>query len=387
MKKYIKLLSGILALLLIYTACKKDEVKVIYKGGTTPTLTTSVANLNMRPIDSSANVFSFTWSDPNYSFTSGTNSLDVTYVIEVDSATKNFASPKGTTVIDVLSASFTGKTLNKLMTDLGYTDSSKNYSLQARVKAKLYLASSELVSNVVNFVVSPYSTKPTAMYPVPNNLFIVGDATAGQWTNPVPVPTQQFVKLDEFTFGGIFELIGGKKYLLIPNNGDWFKYAVANASAPGMAQGGDFIVNSGQDIPGPAASGKYKIIVDFVTGKYAVSAITTNADSTPANLYIVGDATTGQWANPVPTPAQQFTRKTSASFEITLPLQAAKKYLLLPVNGIWDKYAVASATAPGAKEGGTLVVNTGQDIPGPDEAGNYKIEVEFINKTYKVTKQ
>src|SRR5688572_4956654 len=168
MKKYIKLLSGILAMLLIYTACKKDEVKVIYKGGTTPTLATSVANLNMRPVDSSATIFSFTWSDPNYSFTSGTNSLDVTYTIEVDSATKNFASPKGASVIDALSFSFTGKTLNKLMTDLGYTDSSKNYSLQARVKAKLYLASSELVSNVVNFVVSPYSTKPTALYPVPN---------------------------------------------------------------------------------------------------------------------------------------------------------------------------------------------------------------------------
>lgn len=386
MKKYIKLLSVILAMLLIYTACKKDEVKVIYKGGTAPTLSTSVANLNMRPVDSSANVFSFSWSDPNYSFSSGENSLEVTYTVEIDSATKNFASPKLTSVVRDLTAVFSGKTLNKLMTDLGFTDSTKNYSLQARVKARIYLASSELVSNVVNFVVSPYSTKPTALYPVPDQLFIVGDATQGQWTNPVPAPAQQFAKLDEFTFGGIFDLIGGKKYLFLRTNGDWYKYAVTNASAPGMAQGGDFIVNAGQDIPGPAASGKYKIIVDFVTGKYAVTAITTNADSTPAALYIVGDATTGQWANPVP-PAQQFTRKSSASFEITLPLQAAKKYLLLPVNGIWDKYAVANSAAPGAKEGGTLVVNSGQDIPGPDVAGNYKIEVEFVRKTYKVTKQ
>lgn len=385
MKKYINLLSIIFMMLLMVTACKKDEVKVVFNGGTTPTLATSVATVNMRPDDSSATIFSFTWSDPSYALSSGTNTLDVTYVIEVDSATKNFANAKTITVTDALVSSMTGKTLNKLMTDLGYTDSAKNYSLQARLKASLYIPSSQLVSNTVNFVVSPYSTKPTALYPVPDELFIVGDATTGQWANPVPLPFQKFVKLDEFNFGGVFPLIGGKKYLLIPNNGQWNKYAVTNASAPGMAEGGDFIVNAGQDIPGPAVSGLYKILVNFVTGKYAVTAVTNAPDTTPANLYIVGDATPGLWDNPVPA-AQQFTRTSSSGFQITLPLFAAKKYLFLPVNGIWDKFAVANAAAPGAKEGGTLVVNTGQDIPGPDVAGNYKIEVEFVNKTYKVTK-
>ncbi len=385
MQRYINL--PVIILMLLFAACKKDEVKVIYSGGTAPTLSTSVAHINMVPDDSMANVFSFSWSDPAYSISTGNNTLDVTYVIEVDSANKNFTNFKSISVTNALSAAMNGKTLNKLMSDLGYTDSSTNYSLQARVKASLYLSSTQLTSNTVNFVVSPYSTKPTALYPVPDELFIVGDATAGDWSNPVPLPSQQFTKLDEFTFGGMFHLIGGKKYLLLPDNGQWNKYAVANAGAPGMAQGGDFIVNAGQDSPGPATSGLYKIIVNFVTGKYAVSAVTNAADTTPSNLYIVGDATTGQWANPVPTPAQQFTRETSSGFEITLPLQAAKKYLFLPVNGIWDKYAVADAAAPGMKEGGTLVVNTGQDIPGPDEAGTYKIEVEFINKTYKVTKQ
>jgi starch-binding outer membrane protein SusE/F len=280
-----------------------------------------------------------------------------------------------------------GRTLNKLMTDLGYTDSSKGYTLQARLKASLYVATSQLTSNTVNFTVSPYSTKPVALYPVPDELFIVGDATAGGWTNPVPVPSQKFTKLDEFTFGGIFQLTGAKKYLLLPNNGSWNKYAVANAGAPGMAQGGDFIVNAGQDIPSPAASGLYKIIVNFVTGKYTVTEVTGATNIPPANLFIVGDATAGGWDNPVPVPSQQFTQVSSGGFSITLPLLAAKKYLLLPTNGIWDKYAVANAAAPGVKEGGTLVVNTGQDIPSPDLAGTYKIDVEFINKTYKVTKQ
>jgi starch-binding outer membrane protein SusE/F len=387
MKLYKNLSAIFLALLVVLAACKKDEVKVVYSGGTTPTLSTSVANLNMVPGDSNANVFSFSWTDPAYTISTGTNSLDVTYTIEVDSATKNFANAKTFSATDALSISMNGRTLNKLMTDLGYTDSSKGYSLQARLKASMYVASSQMTSNTVSFTVSPYSTKPVALYPVPDELFIVGDALAGGWTNPVPVPSQKFTRLDEFTFGGIFQLTGAKKYLLLPNNGSWNKYAVANASAPGMAQGGDFIVNAGQDIPSPAASGLYKIVVNFVTGKYAVTEVTGATDIPPANLFIVGDATAGAWANPVPVPSQQFTQVSSAGFSITLPLQAAKKYLLLPTNGIWDKYAVANAAAPGVKEGGTLVVNTGQDIPSPDLAGTYKIEVEFINKTYKVTKQ
>lgn len=386
--KLFKNISAIfLALLFLVAGCKKDEEKVVFSGGTTPTLSTSVANLNMLPADSNNNIFTFSWTDPAYSISSGNNTLDVTYIIEVDSATKNFATAKMVTVTDVLNVVMNGRTLNRLMTDLGYTDSSKAYSLQARVKASLYVTSSQLVSNTVNFVISPYSTKPTAMYDVPAELFIVGDATAGQWANPVPVPSQKFTRLDEFTFGGIFQLTGGKKYLFLPTNGIWDKYAVQNAGAPGMAQGGDFIVNSGQDIPGPATSGLYKIIVNFVTGKYAVTEVTGAANIPPANLFIVGDATAGAWANPVPVPSQQFIRVASAGFSITLPLVAAKKYLFLPTQGIWDKYAVADASAPGAKQGGTLVVNTGQDIPGPDEAGTYKIEVEFVNKTYKVTKQ
>lgn len=382
-----KLYKIFLSLFVLAVACKKDEVKVVFKGGTAPTLSTSLASLDMVPGDSNTNVFSFNWTDPGYSLTSGENSLDVTYTIEVDSANKNFANAKTVIATNVLNTTMNGRTLNKLLSDLGYTDSSKMYSLQARLKASLYVTSSQLVSNTINFSVSPYSTKPVAMYPVPEELFIVGDATAGEWANPVPVPSQKFVKLDEFTFGGVFQLVGAKKYLLIPNNGQWNKYAVANAGAPGMAQGGDFVVNTGQDIPGPAASGLYKIIVNFVTGKYAVSEVTAAADIPPANLFIVGDATAGEWANPVPVPAQQFTQTSSASFSITLPLLGAKKYLFLPTNGIWDKYAVANAGAAGVKEGGTLVVNTGQDIPSPDDAGTYKIDVEFINKTYKVTKQ
>ena len=153
-----------------------------------------------------------------------------------------------------------------------------------------------------------------------------------------------------------------------------------------MREGGDFIVDSGQDIPAPLASGTYKIVVDFVKGKYTVTPV-ANSELPPANLYIVGDATVGGWNNPVPVPTQQFTQISSGAFEISVPLSNGKKYLLLPQNGSWDhKFAIANADSPTVKLGGKLVADTGVDIPAPDEAGTYRISVEFINKTYKLTK-
>ncbi len=99
---------------------------------------------------------------------------------------------------------------------------------------------------------------------LPNNLFIVGDATAGAWNNPVPTPSQQLVRLNSSQFELSLPLVGGKQYLLLPVNGDWsHKYAVADNSIPGLSAGGDFGYDFGQNFPGPATSGTYKVSVNF----------------------------------------------------------------------------------------------------------------------------
>jgi starch-binding outer membrane protein SusE/F len=104
----------------------------------------------------------------------------------------------------------------------------------------------------------------------------------------------------------------------------------------------------------------------------------------PANLYIVGDATPGGWANPVPTPSQRFTKIDAVSFGIILNLTAGKSYLLLPVNtNNWDvKYGGTSAN------GGTLLANNAvpaSNTPAPATSGLYKIVVNFQTNTYTVT--
>ncbi len=227
---------------------------------------------------------------------------------------------------------------------------------------------------VVNFQTNTYTV---TQLPLPTNLYIVGDATPGGWNNPVPTPSQQFTKIDNFTFAIAVNLTAGKSYLFLPLNGDWsHKYGGATdgtSSAAVLLADGDV---PGSNTPAPATSGMYTIIVNFATNSYTVTPM-------PANLYIVGDATAGGWNNPVPVPSQQFTQIDNFSFGIVVNLTAGGSYLFLPVNGDWThKYGGASAT------GGTLLADgavPGSNTPAPAASGLYSIVVNFVTHTYTVT--
>jgi starch-binding outer membrane protein SusE/F len=94
-------------------------------------------------------------------------------------------------------------------------------------------------------------------------------------------------------------------------------------------------------------------------------------------LFIIGGATGGGWNQPVPEPAQKFTRVSSTKYEIVVNL-TADYYLLLPKNGSWDnKYAVADNTIPGLGNGGDFGYNFAKDIPAPPTPGKYKLTFDF----------
>jgi hypothetical protein len=234
----------------------------------------------------------------------------------------------------------------------------------------------------VNFQTNKYTV---TQIPVPPNLYIVGDATAGGWNNPVPTPSQQFTRIDPTTFAIVIDLTAAKSYLFLPLNGDWtHKYGGAT---DGTAFGGGALLADGavpgSNTPAPATSGLYKIVVNFATNSYTVTSY-----SGPSNLYIVGDATAGGWNNPVPTPSQQFTQTGAAEFQITMPLTSGKSYLFLPVNGDWShKYGGAT---DGVNSAGALLADgdvPGSNTPAPGTSGNYLIDVNFVNMTYKLTPQ
>jgi len=362
----------------LLSSCQ-DDVKTMMKptvGTVTLNATSTTAVLDSAAA-SSTTAETFSWNTPDYGVP-----LSITYTLQLDSANGTFDKPTTVVLDNKTSQDYTKKTLNDLALSLRLVPGQTG-QIKVRVRADVNANVEPVYSNVVNVSITPYSTKPTPKYPVPSALFIVGDATPGAWGNPVPVPSQQFTKIDDNTFGIVLQLTGGKEYLFLPKNGSWdHKYNVTTATS--NPDGDTFSPDAGNNnIKGPAASGLYKIVVDFVTAKYTVTLLSSNP--VPDNLFIVGDATAGAWANPVPTPSQQFTQISNAEYQISLPLTGGKSYLFLPKNGDWGhKYGGTSKT------GGTLLADNdvpGSNTPAPDASGNFLITVNFLSKQYTVTPQ
>jgi starch-binding outer membrane protein SusE/F len=378
MKSILKIFLFIAGLAAILTACDKKDTLRIFGTGTAPVLTSSATTVAPVAADSNKTALALSWSSPNYA----TDSTNMKYTVEIDSTGKNFSKETTKVVTAALGTSFTAKELNNILLAKGYAFNVP-VDMDVRVTSSYANNNERLSSNVVKIRMTPYKIPPKVALPTTGKLFIVGDATQGGWNNPVPTPAQEFSRLDETTFAGIFNLVGGKEYLLLPQNGDWgHKFSVADKSKAGLNGGGDFGFDLSDNFPGPATSGWYKIVVDFQAGKFTVTPYT---GVLPTNLYIVGDATAGGWNNPVPLPSQQFTRLNSAEFEITIPLIGSKEYLLLPLNGDWGhKYAVKDKTVTGLSAGGDFGYDLNDNFPAPSASGTYKINVNFATGKFTV---
>jgi hypothetical protein len=385
MKYLSKLFLG-LAVMLVFSACLKKVADLpFYKNGTAAVLTASTTTIAPTAADSNNVALTLNWTYPQYA----TDSSNVKYLIQIDKAGGDFSNAYSRTVNDSLHTDFIAKDLNSMLLGFGVP-----YNVAQDIDVRIissYANNNERInSNTVTVKMTPYVTPPKVTPPESNELYLVGDATQGGWANPVPVPSQKFSKIDSVTYAGVFNLVGGKQYLVLPvNTNNWdIKYSVADNSIIGLDKGGDFGVGLPANFPGPTTSGWYKIVLDFQSGKFTV---TPFANPIPDNLFIVGDATAGGWNNPVPVPSQKLTRISSSEFTITMPFIGGKQYLLLPVNGKWDhKYAVADNTITGLSAGGDFGYDLSSNFPGPDAGGTYKLTVNFALGTtgqFKLIKQ
>lgn len=380
MKNFIKSVVAVMVVAFAFAACDKADDLPYYGNGTNATLTSSVTTIAPAPADSNNTIAKFSWTNPKHQ----QDSSLYKFVVEVDSAGRNFSKAVSKTVVGQMSTTYTAKEMNNVLLSLGFAFNTA-YPIEVRVTSSYGNNNERLTTNTVKLTATPYKVPPKIALPASGRLFLVGDASQGGWTNPVPVPTQEFGKTDETTFVGVFNLVGGKQYLVLPVNGDWsHKYAVDNGSVP--SAGGDFGYDLSSNFNGPASNGWYKITLDFQHGKFIVEPYL--GPQIPTNLYIVGDATPGGWNNPVPTPSQQFTRLNAIQYQIaSLAITGGKEYLFLPVNGDWsNKYAVNDKNLPGLSAGGFFGYNSSQNFPGPSVSGNYKIEVNFgISKPQTTT--
>jgi hypothetical protein len=378
MKKFAQLLLLSTLVMGIYSACNKADDLPYYAKGVKPVLTASSNTLAPPPADSNKTVLTLGWTFPNY----GTDSSNVKYIVEIDSAGKNFSNPASKTIIKSLTTSYLAKELNSILLAKGYPFNIA-VDMDVRVTSSYLNNNEKLQSNTVRINMKPYKIPPKVALPASSRIFIVGDATTFGWSNdPAPAfpPAREFSRIDETTWGGIVYLNAGGAYKFLQTQGDW--NTQFHMVTGGTATSGSFIQeNADPGLPAPAAAGWYKIILDFQTGKYIVTAV---ANPLPQELYVTGDAVASNWTNTPPV-SQQFTRLNSVEYQISIPLIPGKNYKFLSTQNQWQpQFGGSSAT------GGSLGANYGSGsdpdaIPSPAAANTYKIKVNFLANTYSVS--
>jgi hypothetical protein len=279
MKKIVNQLLMVCGLAFFFAACEKDENRITLLGGENPALSANKTNvIPLSFINKDEEAVRFSWTNPNYKFTTGVSSQDVTYTMELDTAGANFGSAniKRVAISKDLSVSFTQNQFNDFLLNQLNLTTGRTYNVEIRVISSLVNNNARLISNTMSFQATPYAIPPKVTPPgtAPDysdgKLFMVGSATPGGWNNPVPTPSQEFTKISATLYELTVDLNGGS-YLFLPINGFWgAKYGGLGANNTNNPDGDDFKPEGG-DLQAPASAGTYKIVVDFQRGKFTLT--------------------------------------------------------------------------------------------------------------------
>lgn len=284
MKNVIKLLFTTIVSTAFLLSCKKDENKIYFEGGTNPLLTaSSTAPMVLLLANKDKPAITFSWTNPNYMFTTGVSSQSVNYILQVDTTGANFTNPKRQEkAIDKdLSIALTVKEVNNFLTKMELAHSVP-HNIEFRIKSSLANGSVPLYSNVVKITITPYLdfvVEPpgtAANQYLDGSLWIVGDAVASGWSNPLPAPydvSQRFTRAAgptdvlHYVATITFNATGG--YKLIQTQGVWStQYHALDGTAK---LSGDFEKkDSDPQFPSPGA-GNYKVEINFQTGSYKLT--------------------------------------------------------------------------------------------------------------------
>ncbi|MBL0356359.1 MAG: SusE domain-containing protein [Chitinophagaceae bacterium] len=278
MKNLIKFLflTSLSAVFLI--ACKKEENKVFFEGGTAPVLTASTTADMVLDSTNAANRIGivFNWTNPEYKFNTGPSSQSVTYILQVDTTGANFTNPNIQEVSISSDLRFTPsvKEFNGYLNKMGLQYDIP-HNIEFRVKATVANGTvADLYSNVVKIKITPYLDVALPI-PATGELYITGNAMPSDWTNNPPASQKcTRVSITEYTI--TVALTPGKYYKFLTNLTQWQPQYGLKIGSGGNADGGDMGLNNNTPqysgdpdaIPTPGAAGTYKITLNFVTGKY-----------------------------------------------------------------------------------------------------------------------
>lgn len=266
-------------------ACQKED-----SYAPTPTTTQVLSASTTTPVLSQANADNTALT---LDWTAGTNhgtQAAIDYTVQIAKQGTNFANP-ATLTIDrgVYTLGLKTSDFNNLLIKTLGLPTGTSQALEARVKSQeASSAVSPDYSNVVAFTATPYVAI--------TNVYMVGDATPSGWdlNNPTPM-TLSSSSASVFTYTGIlkageFKMVASKGNASAPFYRPLTDHPALSATGVQLSASPDYkwLITS---------PGAYTITLDVV--KLTISIVPFTP---PAQLWLVGDATTAGWDinNPVP---------------------------------------------------------------------------------------
>lgn len=148
-KNLLVLLAGVI---MVIAACKKVEDLPFYGKGTAVTLSSTKTAVVPTPADSTTEVVGFSWTSPAYS----TDTSNYKYVLEIDTAGRNFTKKFTHELKGARTKIFTGRELNAILLNYGYALGAP-HSLEFRIVSSYGNNNEQYLSNVLKIPVTPFS--------------------------------------------------------------------------------------------------------------------------------------------------------------------------------------------------------------------------------------
>lgn len=385
MKKFFKIIFTSVLIMVTASSCSDDTLMSVAEPPADGKfiLTNSISDIVLNKKDADKNIaVTLNWDNKSW------YGIDtpLTYTLQMDTNDGEFLSPQEVSILSGNNISFTHADLNAkaFAMKLAPEVASK---VKVRLKANLRYGAVPIYSNVSTLTVTPFSSL-ILKYPMPAELYLQGDAVPSNWGTPV-TDIQKMAQIDDHRFGLIVALTGGKNFAVISAASTWSDpaYVTMDTNASPESTGnfeprGSATNWGGTPIKSPAVSGVYQVILDFTKGVYSIKPALLM--TSPAELYIVGDATTNGWN--APGNAQKFTKVDNNTFTLTTTLKAGK-FAFINANSTWSDPAYLGKTDSEPSLGGNLIPSgaannwAGHSITAPNP-GTYKITVNFKSGTY-----
>lgn len=258
-----------------FTACERKVSEITFENGTAPVLTADRTVIPFAFATQNDVAVKLNWTNPEYQFSTGISSQDVAYQVEIDTAGSNFTNPLRKVIglnndltLTLLQSELNDYLLNRLKLTV-----ENPHEIEFRVLSSLKNNALVLSSNTLKYTLIPYKIPPKVNPPASSKLYITGAATPASWMagGDAELVSQRFNQISPTLFElPSIALTGGAQYLLVPVYGNWDnKFGGVGADGANNPTGDEFKAGGG-NLVAPAASGNYKITVDFQSGTFEV---------------------------------------------------------------------------------------------------------------------